>query len=50
MKIYSQFWSIWKYVSLFSVYSQRAGFNLQNSHWERKPGEEKHCYKEFKFK
>lgn len=42
--------SIWKYVSLFSVYPQRAGFNLQNSHGERKPGEEKHCYKEFNFK
>lgn len=42
--------SMWKYVSLFSVYSQRAGFNLQNSRWERKSGEEKHCYEEFRFK
>lgn len=39
--------SIWKYVSPFSIYSKLAGFNLQNSHWERKLGEEKHFYKEF---
>lgn len=38
---------MWKYISPFSVYSKLAGFNLQNSHWERKPGEEKHFYKEF---
>lgn len=39
--------AIRKYISQFSIYSELAVFNLQNSHWERKLGEEKHFYKEF---